>query len=44
VPDNPLARHFRDLAGRLNQDVAALCERVTFVAGGLPMTLKAPAE
>ena len=42
VPDNPLARRFRDLAGRLNQEIAASCERVTFVAGGLPMTLKAP--
>ncbi|MDZ7749257.1 MAG: bifunctional adenosylcobinamide kinase/adenosylcobinamide-phosphate guanylyltransferase [Halofilum sp. (in: g-proteobacteria)] len=42
VPDNALARRFRDAAGRLNQDVAAACERVTFVAGGLPLTLKAP--
>lgn len=42
VPDNALARRFRDAAGRLNQDVAAACERVTFVAAGLPLTLKAP--
>lgn len=40
VPDNPLARRFRDEAGRLNQAVAAACERVTFVAAGLPMRLK----
>lgn len=40
VPDNPLARGFRDAAGRLNQDVAAACERVTFIAAGLPLTLK----
>ena len=33
---------FRDEAGRLNQELAALCERVTFVAAGLPMVLKAP--
>lgn len=40
VPDNPLARRFRDEAGRLNQALAAQCERVTFVAAGLPMCLK----
>lgn len=42
VPDNALARRFRDMAGRLNQEVAARCERVTFVAAGLPLTLKSP--
>ena len=40
VPDNALARRFRDEAGRLNQAVAAACDRVTFVAAGLPLTLK----
>ncbi|WP_303905478.1 bifunctional adenosylcobinamide kinase/adenosylcobinamide-phosphate guanylyltransferase [Thiohalomonas denitrificans] len=40
VPDNPLARRFRDEAGRLNQALATTCERVTFVAAGLPMQLK----
>jgi adenosylcobinamide kinase/adenosylcobinamide-phosphate guanylyltransferase len=40
VPDNALARRFRDEAGRFNQAVAALCERVTFVAAGLPLVLK----
>ncbi|SCZ57373.1 bifunctional adenosylcobinamide kinase/adenosylcobinamide-phosphate guanylyltransferase [Thiohalomonas denitrificans] len=40
VPDNPLARRFRDEAGRLNQALAAACEHVTFVAAGLPMQLK----
>lgn len=40
VPDNPLARRFRDEAGRLNQAMAAQCDRVTFVAAGLPMELK----
>lgn len=42
VPDNALARRFRDEAGRLNQDVAAACERATFVAAGLPLALKTP--
>jgi adenosylcobinamide kinase/adenosylcobinamide-phosphate guanylyltransferase len=40
VPDNPLARAFRDHAGRLNQTMAALATRVFFLAAGLPMTLK----
>lgn len=40
VPENVLARRFRDAVGRLNQAVAALCERVSFVAAGLPLALK----
>jgi adenosylcobinamide kinase/adenosylcobinamide-phosphate guanylyltransferase len=40
VPDNALARTFRDHAGRLNQSVAEMADRVLFVAAGLPLTLK----
>lgn len=40
VPDNALARRFRDLAGRLNQQVAEQADQVVFVAAGLPMRLK----
>ena len=40
VPDNALAREFRDCAGRLNQRVAAAAQRVEFIAAGLPMLLK----
>ena len=40
VPDNALARAFRDHAGRLNQAVAAAADHVVLVAAGLPMTLK----
>jgi len=42
VPLGSLARLFRDEAGRLNQDLAAACERATFVAAGLPLALKTP--
>jgi adenosylcobinamide kinase/adenosylcobinamide-phosphate guanylyltransferase len=40
VPFGAISRAFVDEAGRLNQDVAARCERVLFVAAGLPMVLK----
>ena len=40
VPDNALAREFRDHAGRINQAVAAEANRVVFMMAGLPMVLK----
>ena len=40
VPDNALARAFRDHAGRLHQAVAAKAESVIFVAAGLPLRMK----
>lgn len=40
VPDNAMARRFRDDQGRLNQRIAAAVDRVEFVAAGLPMALK----
>ena len=42
VPDNALARAFRDHAGRLHQAVAAAADLVVFVTAGLPMALKSP--
>ncbi|MCG2625777.1 bifunctional adenosylcobinamide kinase/adenosylcobinamide-phosphate guanylyltransferase [Bradyrhizobium sp. WYCCWR 13023] len=40
VPDNALARSFRDAAGIMNQTIAAAADEVEFVVAGLPMKLK----
>ena len=40
VPDNAMARRFRDIAGMINQRVAAAVGRVHFLAAGLPLALK----
>lgn len=40
VPDNALARRFRDVAGIVNQAVAACVDEAVFMAAGLPMRLK----
>src|SRR6266568_4592064 len=40
VPDNALARRFRDFQGLLNQRVAARAGRVVLVVAGLPMIVK----
>ncbi|MBM3627963.1 MAG: bifunctional adenosylcobinamide kinase/adenosylcobinamide-phosphate guanylyltransferase [Alphaproteobacteria bacterium] len=42
VPDNAMAREFRDHAGRLSQAVAAVATHVDLVAAGLPLALKRP--
>lgn len=40
VPDNAMARQFRDLAGAAHQKLAKVCETAVFVVAGLPMVLK----
>jgi adenosylcobinamide kinase/adenosylcobinamide-phosphate guanylyltransferase len=40
VPENPLARVFRDLAGTANQAVAAVAGRVVLTVAGIPVVIK----
>src|SRR6266404_7623609 len=40
VPDNPLARRFRDLAGWTNQRIAAIANEVVLTVAGIPMIVK----
>ncbi len=40
VPENALARRFRDEAGLLHQRVASVADRVVLVVAGLPLVVK----
>jgi len=40
IPDNALARRFRDAAGRLHQQLAARADRVVLTVAGLPLLVK----
>lgn len=40
VPDNALARRFRDIAGRMNQAVAGTVDAATLITAGIPLHLK----
>lgn len=42
VPENALARQFRDLQGRLNQDAAQVSREVYWMVFGCPMKVKQP--
>ena len=44
VPENALARRFRDEAGLLHQRIAAVADRVVLVVAGLPLVVKGRAE
>ncbi len=40
VPENALARTFRDLSGRLNQEIAQIADQVILMVAGLPLVVK----
>ncbi len=40
VPENSLARRFRDLTGWCNQKLAAVCDEVVWMVAGIPVTIK----
>ena len=40
VPDNKLARDFRDISGKLNQNVASIADRVTMMLAGIAVPIK----
>lgn len=40
VPENQLARQFRDAMGQVNQQIAASVDRVVWVVAGIPVTIK----
>ncbi|GAB4535544.1 MAG: bifunctional adenosylcobinamide kinase/adenosylcobinamide-phosphate guanylyltransferase [Thermodesulfovibrionia bacterium] len=40
VPDSEMARHFRDMAGFLNQRVAEIADEVYLVVAGIPLKIK----
>ena len=40
MPENALARRFRDAAGRMNQQVAAVAGTVVLTVAGLPLRIK----
>jgi adenosylcobinamide kinase/adenosylcobinamide-phosphate guanylyltransferase len=40
VPDNELARNYRDTIGALNRQIAAMAQKVIFMVSGIPMVIK----
>lgn len=40
VPDNPLARQFRDLLGKVNQQAASAADEVYLLVAGIPVKVK----
>ena len=44
VPENKLARDFRDLMGGVNQLIAQRCDEVIHMVSGIPVTIKAGSE
>ena len=44
VPENALARRYRDLVGRANQQVASACRQVIWMVAGIPVSIKTQHE
>ena len=44
VPEHPLGRQYRDMAGSLNQKLAAAADKVVMTVAGLPIFLKQPSS
>jgi adenosylcobinamide kinase / adenosylcobinamide-phosphate guanylyltransferase len=44
VPENALARTFRDLSGRLHQEIAQIADQVILMVAGLPLVIKGERE
>ena len=42
VPENKLARFFRDAAGHVNQTIASTADTVIWMVAGIPVTIKSP--
>jgi len=42
VPENTLARSFRDIAGAINQTAAKCADRVIWMVAGIPVLIKTP--
>jgi adenosylcobinamide kinase/adenosylcobinamide-phosphate guanylyltransferase len=40
VPENKMARQFRDVAGMLNQKMAQIADEVYFLVSGMPLKIK----
>ena len=40
VPENDMARQFRDMAGRLHQRLAGLADEVYLMVAGIPVKIK----
>ncbi len=40
VPENAMARQYRDTAGLVNQTLAGACDRVVWVVAGVPVSIK----
>ncbi|MBF0204401.1 MAG: bifunctional adenosylcobinamide kinase/adenosylcobinamide-phosphate guanylyltransferase, partial [Desulfamplus sp.] len=40
VPENALARKFRDMAGMVNQKIAQIADQVIYMVAGIPVNIK----